>query len=272
MRELGYVEGKDYQIAVRFTTNDFERLPTLVAELVSLKVELILIAGTASANAARKLAPEIPLVVPAAGDPVGTGLANTLARPGGNVTGLTNLAIELHPKRLQLLHEILPGMKRVGFLYNAGRPTDQLGVKQFATACKQLNLMPVLAAAEKRDEFAAAFDKLKQEKADGLIVSNTFSGMENTITEQAAKIRIPAVYGGTRWASSGGLVTYSPNIPDLYRRSSRHVDKILRGAKAGDIPFEQPTTFELVINMKTAKALGIKIPQSILVRADKVIG
>ena len=271
MRELGYVEGKDYQIASRSSGNDLDRLPGLAVELVTLKVDLILTTGTASAIAARKANREIPIVAPATGDPVGTGLAASLSRPGGNITGLTNLAAELYPKRVDLIRQLFPTVRRVGFLYNAGNPADQVGLKQFESACKSLNLSPAPATVRNAGEIGGAFAKFSREKVEGVVVSNSLGGLRPTIVEQAAKSRLPAVYGASTWAEAGGFISYAPNVQDLYRRASRYVDRIFKGAKPGDLPIEQPTRFELVVNLKTAHALGIKVPQAILLQADRVI-
>ena len=272
MHELGYAEGRDYAIESRSARNDLSRLPALAAELVALKVDLIITQLTPSALAARKATREIPILITPAGDPVGSGLAASLSHPGGNVTGLTSLSAELYPKRLDLLRQILPRMRRAGFLYNPDSPADQLSLKQFESACGKLNINSIRAPARNGDEIASAFQTLSREKAQGLIVTGgSMLGLRGKIIEHAAKNRLPAMYARSVFAESGGLIAYGPDYPGLYRRGAAYADKIFKGAKPGDLPIEQPTTFELVINMKTAKALGIKIPDVIMLRADKVI-
>jgi len=273
MRELGYVEGKDYAIEHRSAQNDLARLPALAAELIALKVNVIVPAGTSSAVAASKATREIPIIIAIIGDPIGSGLAATLRRPGANVTGLTNLASELFTKRLDLLRQILPDMRRVGFLYNPDNAANVLGLKQFELGCTKLGFQSIRARVRKADEIASTFNALHREKAQGIIVTNASTNIawRASIIEHAAKHRLPAVYGQNLFADSGGLLSYAANYPDLYRRTAAYADKIFKGAKPGDLPIEQPTKFELIANLKTAKALGIEIPNSILVRADRVI-
>jgi putative ABC transport system substrate-binding protein len=274
MRELGYAEGRDYSIEQRSAHADVARLPALAAELVALKVDLIVSSTNPAAIAARNTTREIPILTTAVSDPVGSGLAFTLRRPGGNVTGLTTgVASELYTKRLDLLRQMLPGVRRVGFLYNPDYVANVLGLSQFESDCDKLNFKSVRAPLRKAEEIPAAFNTLQRDKAQGLIVTpaSTNLAWRENIIEQAAKHRLPAIYGQSLFAESGGLISYAANFPDLYRRVAAYADKILKGAKPGDIPIEQPTTFELVLNLKTAKALGIKIPNSILVQATKVI-
>jgi len=273
MRELGYAEGKDYAIEHRSAQNDLARLPALAAELIALKVNVIVPGGTSSAVAASKATREIPILIAIIGDPIGSGLAATLQRPGANVTGLTNLASELFTKRLDLLRQILPGMRRVGFLYNPDNAANVLGLKQFELGCTKLGFQSIRARVRKADEIASTFSALQREKAQGIIVTNASTNIawRASIIEHAAKHRLPAVYGQNLFADSGGLLSYAANYPDLYRRTAAYADKIFKGAKPGDLPIEQPTKFELIANLKTAKALGIKIPNTILLQATKVI-
>ena len=271
MRELGYVEGRDYKVEARYAQGDLSRLPALAAELVALKVDLIFAIATPSALAARKATREIPIITHS-GYPVGSGLAASLSHPGGNVTGLATLSVELYPKRLDLLRQILPGMRRAGFLYKPDNPIDQLSLKQFESACDKLNFKSIRAPARNADEIAPAFQTLGREKAQGLIVtSDSMLGLRGKIIEHAARNRLPAIYARSVFAESGGLIAYGPDYPDIYRRVAAYADKIFKGAKPGDLPIEQPNKYELVINLKTAKALGVKIPDVILLRADKVI-
>ena len=273
MRELGYVEGRDYAIEHRFAQNDLARLPALAAELLALKVAVIVAPATPSAVAARKATREIPILIVNVGDPVGSGLAATLSRPGGNVTGLSSVSVELYTKRLDLLRQILPNMRRVGLLYYPDNANDVLGLRRFESDCSKLQFKSVPAPVRKPEEIAAAFNTLKRDQAQGLMVTSTSTNLawRESIIEHAAKHRLPAVYGLSPYAESGGLISYGANYTDLYRRAAAYADKIFKGAKPGDLPIEQPNKFELVINLRTAKALGVTIPQSILVSADRVI-
>jgi len=273
MRELGYTEGRNYVIEQRSAQSELARLPALAAELLALKVDLILSSGTPSAVAARNATREIPILIITVGDPIGAGLAATLSRPGGNVTGLTGLSSELVTKRLDLLRQLLPGMRRVALFYDPNNGADALSLKRFESDCAKLALKSIRASVRKAEDIAAAFDTLQRDKAQGLIVTNgnTNTASREIIIEQAAKHRLPAIYSSSFFAESGGLITYSANTADLHRRVAAYADKIFKGAKPGDLPIEQPTKFEMVINLKAAKALGIKIPDVIMLRADKVI-
>ena len=207
------------------------------------------------------------------GDPVGNGLVASLARPGGNITGLTGMATELFSKRLDLLRQLLPQMRRVGLLYDPNDPNDALSLTRFESDCGKLKLQPIRAPARTAAEIAAAFETLARDKAQALLVTNTGtnSASRDRIIEHAAKHRLPAVYVGSDYAEAGGLISYAPDFADMYRRAAAYADKIFKGAKPGTIPIEQPMRFDFVLNMKTAKALGLKIPGSILVQATKVI-
>ena len=273
MRELGYTEGADYVIEHRSAQNDPARVPALVAELIALKVELIAPSGTPSAVIAHDTTREIPILIMNVGDPVGSGLAANLRRPGGNVTGLTSISVELYTKRLDLLRQVLPNMRRVGLLYNPDNGNDRLGLRQFESDCDKLKFKSAAAPVRKPEEIAVAFNTLKGGQAEGVIVSSSQanSAWQKSIIEQAAKHRLPAVYGPGLWAESGGLISYGPNLVDLCRRAAGYVDKIFRGAKPAELPIQQPNKFDLAINLRTAKALGVTIPQSILVSADRVI-
>ena len=216
----------------------------------------------------------IPILVVTVSDPVGTGLAASLARPGGNVTGLTQgVGNDLYTKRLDLLRQLVPGMRRVGILHNPDNAADSSTLRQFESDCAKLGFKSILARVRKREEIAAAFNTLLRDKAQGLIVTSagTNFAWRETIIEQAVKHRLPAVYGGSPIVDSGGLISYGTDQIDLYRRAAAYADKIFKGAKPGDLPIEQPIKFEMVINLKTAKALGIKIPGSVLVQATQVI-
>jgi len=274
MRDLGYVEGRDYVLEPRYAQLDLARVPSLAAGLLALNVNIIVAPSTPPAQAVLKLTRELPILVVAVNDPVGSGFAATLSRPGGSVTGFTNgVASELFSKRLDLLRQMLPGMRGVGFLYNPDNAGDAQGLKQFEFDCAKLGFKSLRAPVRKREEIAVVFNTLQRDKAQGLMVSAaaTNQAWRESITEHAAKNHIPAVYSNSIYVDAGGLLSYGTNFIDLYRRAATYVDKILKGTKPGDLPFEQPTIFELAVNMKTAKALGIKIPDSILVQATKVI-
>jgi putative ABC transport system substrate-binding protein len=269
---LGYAEGRDY-VAEQRISADIDRLPALAAELLALKVDVIVSSGTPSAVAAHNTTRDVPILITTAGDPLGSGLAVSFRRPGGNVTGLTGLTTELYTKRLDLLRQMLPGMRRVGFLYHPDNSSDTLGLRRIELDCAKLKLQPLPAPVRESQELAAAFNKLKRDKAGALIVSNasTHGVWLETIVEQALKHRLPAIYGRARFPDSGGLISYSTDAPDLYRRAAGYADKIFKGVKPGELPIEQPMKFETVINLKTAKALGLKIPDVIMLRADRVI-
>lgn len=273
MAALGYVENSDFVIEFRFADSSFERLPHLAAELVAKKVDVIVTSGTPSAVAASKATGEIPIVMSSVGDPMGSGLAASLARPGGNLTGLSTVTTELIVKRLDFFRQLLPRAQRIGLLYDPGNKIDEIVLSRFESTCSKLRLAAIRAPAAKSDEISAAFADLRSHKADGLIV--TSSAINNADREKITKLamthRFPAIYSQADYGDLGGLISYAPDFTDMNRRAASYVDKILRGAKAGDLPIEQPTKFELVVNMKTAKALGIKIPQAILVQATKVI-
>ena len=273
MSALGYVEGRDYAIELRLARSDIARLPALAAELVALKVDLILTSGTPTVAAASKASREIPILLTTAGDPVGSGFAASFARPGGQITGLTGLTSELVSKRLDLLRQLLPRMQRVGFLYDPNNQSDVLGLKQFESDCEKIRLQPIPAAARKAEDMTGAFETLARHKAQALTVVN--SSVNNVsrkrIIAQATKSRLPSISGSIAWAENGTLMAYGPDPADMYRRAAGYADKIFKGAKPGDLPIELPVKFEFAINLKTAKAIGIRIPQPVLVQATRVI-
>ena len=273
MSALGYAEGRDYVIEHRSAQADYGRLPAVAAEMVALKVDVIISSGTPSAVAASKATGDIPILITNVGDPISIGLAASLARPGGNVTGLTSLSSELITKRLDLLHQLLPRMRRVALLYDPNNRSDALNLSRFESDCGKLKIQPIRAPARNAGEMAAVFKILARDKAQALIVTGaaTNAASLDRIIEHAAKLRLPTAYNNSYMAKSGGLISYGQDVPDRYRRIAVFVDKIFKGAKPGDLPIEQPMRFEFVVNMKTARALGIKIPNSILVQATKVI-
>jgi putative ABC transport system substrate-binding protein len=273
LRELGYVEGKNVVFERRVADGHFERLPALTDELVRLPVDLILTATTPGIQAAGRATKTIPIVFAAAGDPVGSGLVASLARPGGNITGLSILATELTGKRLELMKEILPDARHAALLYN---PSDdgaatRLAEAQHATRTLGMALRPY--PARSLGELEAAFTAVTNERPEVLLVVVDAFTQTNRgrIVDFAAAHRIFAIYEAREFVTSGGLISFGASIAANYRRAASYADKILKGASPVDMPIEQPTKFELVVNMKTAKATGVAIPQAVLARADEVI-
>ena len=273
LRELGYVEGQNINIEYRWAEGKHERLTGLAAELVSLKVGIMVVHGTAAVLAARQASTTIPVLCFACGDLVGTGLVASLARPDGNITGLTLITPEVSGKRLELLKEIVPGLTRVAVLFNPGNPVSGPELRETEAAARSLGLQLQALGVKDPDEFDSAFSSMRRERADAVIVLSDamFYGRRRHIADLAAANRLPAISFTGEFAASGGLMAYGPDVFALARRAATYVDKILKGAKPADLPVEQPTKFELVVNLKTAKALGLTIPQSVLIRADYVI-
>jgi putative tryptophan/tyrosine transport system substrate-binding protein len=274
LRERGWVEGRNTVIEWRFAEERMERFPDLAAELVRLKVDLIVtVAGAPAARAAKQATTTIPIVAVAISDPVGQGLVASLARPGGNVTGLATLFPELAMKRLGLLKETLPGVSRVAVLWNAANPANVLIFRGVQAAARSLGVTLQSREVRGPDDFEAAFARMSRERSDALFVLDDplLFHRQASIVDFAARKRLPAMYPFRESVEAGGLIAYSVNLVELHRRAAEYVDKILKGAHPGELPMEQPTTFELVINLKTAKALGLTIPPSLLQRADQVI-
>ena len=274
LRELGYVEGKNIAIEKRWAEGKFERLPDLAAELVRLKLDIIVSVVTQASLAAKNATRTIPIVMVAPGDPLGSGLVANLARPGGNVTGPSSMYSDLVVKQLEVLKEIVPGLSRVAVLWNpanAGWQAQML--KATEVAATALRLQVQLVEARGPDELEGAFAGMARERASALLVAVDviFALHARRIADLAAKRHLPAMYGSSEHVEAGGLISYAPDIPDVFRRAATYVDKILKGAKPSDMPVEQPTKLLLVINVKTAKALGLAIPPSLLLRADQVI-
>ena len=271
LHELGYVQGRDYVIEQRSAKGDLGLFPALAVELLALKVDLIVATSAASAKAARDATRDVPIVITGVGDPVGIGLADSLRRPGRNVTGLSNQAAELTIKHLDLMRQIMPDLRRVGYLYDAD--VGVATVVRLEGECSKLKIQCIRAAVREAQDIPGVFGALQRDKAQGLIVGsgNRLVAWRDTIIDHAARQRLPAIYNSTVAADAGGLIAYFSNGFERYRRAATYVDKIFKGAKPGDLPIEQPTKFELIVNLKTAKALGITIPQSILVRADRVL-
>jgi ABC-type uncharacterized transport system substrate-binding protein len=273
LRELGYIEGRNLALELRFAGGKAERLPVLAEELVQLKVDVILTGDTPSALAAQRATGVIPIVMGTATDPVGSGLVASLSHPGGNITGLSNMSSDISPKRLEMLIAVVPKLSRVAVLLNPSNPATRTELKSLEAANQRAKLKLLALEAETPEQIERAFAAMVKQRTQGVVVTNDglFSQQSHQIAELALKHRIPCLGGVTASADAGLLLSYGQNIVENYRRAPTYVDRIIRGAKPADLPVEQPTKIELVINMKTAKALGIKIPRSILVRADRVI-
>jgi putative ABC transport system substrate-binding protein len=273
MRELGYVEAQNILVEGRWYGDHTERLPALAAELVQLKVDVIVAGAAPAPEAAQRATSTIPIVMAIQYDPVGSGLVVSLAKPGRNVTGLSSIAPELVGKRLQLLKEAVPGISRVAVLWNPTIATAALELREAKVAAGSFKWQLQVLEARAPSELAGAFSAMTKGRAGGVIIVNSsmFYAERTRIAELATRSRVPAIYGVKEFVEAGGLMTYGINIHDSFRRAATYVDKILKGARPADLPVEQPNTFELVINLKTAKALGLTIPQSLLLRADEVI-
>ena len=275
LRELGWVEGQNIVIDYRYAEGTFARLPDLAAELVRLKVDIIVAQPLPAAVAAKNATETIPIVMISGGaDPVGLGLIATLARPGGNVTGSSYSAgQELTGKQLQLLKETVPKVRRVAILSNPANPGHSPAIRDVNVSARMLGVQLQLLEARGPNEFDGAFAAMAKERVGALLVlsDGIFSLHRTRLADLAAKSRLPAAYGNRENVEAGGLMSYGPSLRDFYRQAARYVDKILKGAKPAELPVEQPTKFELVINLKTAKALGLTIPQPLLQRADEVL-
>jgi putative ABC transport system substrate-binding protein len=272
LRELGYVEGQNFVIEYRSPDRRANEFPDLANELVRLKVDLILTRGTAAVTAAKNATRTIPIVMAASGDPLGVGVVTGLARPGGNVTGLTTLTAEVSGKRLQLLKDAIPGIQRIAAVFDTGgTPVTQWRTTE--QAARSMGLEPQLLQIEKAEDLGPAFDAAFKQRADAVLVGlgPVMQNNVGRVVDLAARHRLPSAFSSREFVDAGGLMAYGVSYPDSYRRAAMYVDKILKGAKPGDLPIEQPTKFEFVINMKTAKALGLTIPPSVLLRADEVI-
>jgi putative tryptophan/tyrosine transport system substrate-binding protein len=273
LRELGYVEGRDVVVEYRWAEGHYERFPALIEELLALKVDVIVTAGTPAALAVKRATATVPLVMVAVGDPVSTGLVTSLARPGGNVTGLVSIAPDLEGKRLELLREIVPKLSHVILLVNPANAFHVVSEKLVRGAARQLDLKVQFIGVRAESEFDHAFDLITRERPGALIMlaDRLFLHHRARIVEFAARNRLPAVYAYRELVEAGGLMSFGPSYPEMHRRAAYFVDKILKGVKPADLPVEQPSKFELVINLKTAKTLGLTIPSSVLVRADQLI-
>jgi putative ABC transport system substrate-binding protein len=274
LRELGWIEGQNIVIDYRFAEGRLDRLPDLAAELVQLKVDVIVSLGTQGVTAARNATKTIPIVMIGVRDPVGIGLIASLARPGGNITGVSGSAgLEIVTKQLELLKETVPNVRRVAILSNPANAYHQLALKELSVAAQLSGVQLQLLEARGPNEFDGAFAAMAKERERALLVLSDviFNDHRARIVDLAAMSRLPAAYGIRESVEAGGLMSYGPSFLEFYRRSTAYVDKILKGAKPADLPVEQPTKFELVINLRTARTLGIDIPPTLISRADEVI-
>jgi ABC-type uncharacterized transport system substrate-binding protein len=273
LRDLGYVEGKSIFIEYRWAEGKSDRVSELAAELVRLKVDVIVAVGSPAALPAKQATQTIPIVFPLHSDPVGTGLVASLARPGGNITGLTSLGLEIGGKRLELLKEAVPHLSRVAVLSNANNPDHGSVLNDMKTTAVSLGLQLQPLQVKGPDEFASAFSTVSKMRAQALLLlpDEMFNTRREQVAALAVKSRLPTIFFNSDWTNDGGLMSYGVDVPDMFRRAAVYVDKILKGAKPADLPVEQPTKFELVINLKTAKQIGLIIPPNVLARADRVI-
>ena len=273
MRELGYVEGKNLVIEWRFADGKYERLSGLAVELVRMKVEVIVTHGTPATQAAQKATSTIPIVTAALIDPVGGGYAASLARPGGNITGLSVITIDVSPKHVELLKTMVPRLSRVAVLMNPGNPAHPAVLKSVQTAAQQVGIKTLSVDARTPEETERGFVTMTRDGAEAVIIVGDafFLQYVRSISELAMKHRLPSIYLTQEYVDAGGLMSYGLNVIDSFRRAATYVDKILKGAKPGDLPIEQPTRIHFAINLKTATALGLSVSKELQFRADKLI-
>ena len=273
LRTLGYQEERNIHIEYRWAEGRYERLPRLVAELLAAKVEVIVTAGTPATLAVKRATTTVPLVMVAVGDPVGTGIIPSLARPGGNITGLSSIAPDLEGKRLELLRELVPGLAHVGVFWNPSNAFHAVSMKQARAAAGALKIKLLLLSVKKAEDLDAAFAELLKQKPEALLIfaDRVFPHNRRPIVDFATRQRLPSVNAYREVVEAGGLLSFGPSYEDMHRRAADYVDKILKGTKPGDLPVELPRKFILRVNLKAAKAIGLKIPESFLLRADQVI-
>jgi putative ABC transport system substrate-binding protein len=273
LRELGYEDGRNVSIEWRFSGPTDQRLRDLAEELVRLKVDVIVAINTQASLAAKRATATTPIVIARVSDPVRTGLVASFAHPGGNVTGLTGFSDELSGKRLEIIRELLPKLSRLAVLWNSGNPGIELSVREMERPARQFGIEPQLHGVRGSDDFRTALEGVTRERPSALFVFDDvlMTTHKTQVLDWAARVRLPVISQYSELTEAGGLMAYGPNIPNIYRRAAIYVDKILKGAKPAELPVEQPTKLELVVNLKSAKALGVKIPNSILLRADKVL-
>jgi putative tryptophan/tyrosine transport system substrate-binding protein len=273
LRDLGYVEGQNILIEYRWAEGEYERFPAITAELITLKVDVIVTAGTPASLAVKKAATSIPLVMVAVGDPVATGLVASLGRPGGNITGLTSIASEMEGKRLELLREVVPNISHIAVLWNAASPIQIIEEREVRAAAQISGMKMLSLGVRTVEEIEDALTTIVRERPGGLLVlaDRLFLHHRTRIMDFAVQRRLPGVHAYRELVEAGGLMSYGPSYADMHRRAASYVDRILKGSKPADLPVQAPVKFELVINLKAAKALGIEIPPMLLGRADEVI-
>jgi len=273
LHELGYTLGSNIAIEYRYADGKEDRLPALVADLVRLRVDIIVAGGGNATLAAKNATKTIPIIISGASDPVGTGLVASLARPGGNITGLTGISPDLSGKRLELLKEVIPGVSRVAVLLYRDNSVATLLLKETEAAAQPLGLQLQILQVNDSSELQNVFETIKKGRSEAIDILSSafFSAWRKEIVELAARVRLPAMYVDSTFIDAGGLMSYGANIPDMYRHAATFVDKILKGRKPADLPVEQPTKFEFIVNLKAANQIGLTIPPNVLARADKVI-
>ncbi len=273
LRDFGYVEGRNVLIEYRWAEGKYERFPALIGELVALKVDVIVTAGTPATLAVKKATTSVPIVMVAVGDPIGTGIVPSLSQPGGNITGMTSISAELEGKRLELLREVIPEVSHIAVLWNADSPLQFVGERRTHAAAEVLRMKVLSLGVRNEEGLEKAFAAISRERPGALLVlaDRLFLHHRARIMDFAARQRLPGVHAYRELVEAGGLMSFGPSYADMHRRAAYFVDRILKGAKPADLPVERPATFELVINLKAAKALELTIPQSVLVRATEVI-
>ena len=273
LRELGYEDGRNIAVEYRWAEGKYERFPALVAELLAAKVDVIVTAGTPASLAVKKATTTVPVVMVAVGDPIETGLVPSLARPSGNLTGLSSIAPDLEGKRLELLREVVPKLALVGVFFNPANPFHTVSMRNASKAAEALGIKLLPLAVRASQDLDGAFAVILKEKPDALLIlaDRVYLHERKRITDFSLRHRLPNANAHKEMVEAGGLMSYGPSYEDMHRRAADYVDKILKGAKPGDLPIQQPTKFDLKINLKTAKALGIAVPPTLLARADEVV-
>lgn len=273
LRDAGYIEGRDVVFETRSAGGDYERFSSLASDLVQRQFDVIVVLGTNAALAAKRATPTIPIVMALVADPVGSGLVANLAHPGANVTGLSMMVTDISAKRLQLLKEMIPRVARVAVIWNPSLPWHKTVVEELKAAARSLSVTLKFVSVRRAEEIDLAYSEIRRARAQAvyLIDSDVLWPHRARLLKLASDARLPAIYGEREFVENGGLMSYSANFADAYRRAAYYVDRILKGAKPADLPVEQPTRFELVVNLRTAKALGITLPEAILIRADEMI-
>ncbi len=273
LRDAGYSEGRDVVIEWRLANGDYDRVPELVADLVGSKIDVMVMDSTIGTEVAKRATSTIPIVMALVIDPVGSGLVDSLAHSGGNVTGLSMMSMEIYPRRLQMLTEVIPQLTRVGVFWNPDHPTHTKALKELRAVAPSLSIELSFAAVQRPEQFESAFSDVTRANVQALYVFDDpiFFAHRAILLKLASAAQLPTSCDGRRFAEAGALVSYGPDYYDLFRRSAMYVDRILKGAKPADLPVEQPTKFELVMNLRTAKALGLTIPDKLLAPADDVI-